>query len=89
MHPLFCLGRWSSRILWSTSLEAILEFSGNALHVSHTSSTSGLSPLSLLAPVVCNTALASEPSSRVPLTTRKVCSREKRTLPNLSSWVSA
>lgn len=58
MHPLFGLGRWSPRVLGGTGLEAILELSGNALHVPHTSSTGGLSPLSLLAPVVCNFALA-------------------------------
>jgi hypothetical protein len=58
MHPLFGLGRWSSCILGGTGLEAILEFSGNALHVSHTSGAGSLSPLSLLAPVVCILVLA-------------------------------
>lgn len=52
MHPLFGLC-WSSRILWYASLEAVLEFTWDTLHVAHTSSTSGLSPLCLLAPVVC------------------------------------
>jgi hypothetical protein len=66
MHPLFGLGRWSSCILGGTGLEAILEFSGNALHVSHTSSTGSLSPLSLLTPVVCILALATSFKSRVP-----------------------
>ena len=64
MHPLFGLGGWSLRVLRCTGLEAILELSGNALHVSHTSSTGSLSPLSLLAPVVYNISLASGPRSR-------------------------
>lgn len=54
MQPLLRLAGWSPRILWYTGLEAILEFSWNALHVSHTSGSSGLSALGLLAPVVCN-----------------------------------
>jgi hypothetical protein len=52
MQPLLRLAGWSSRILWYTGLEAILESSRNALHVSHTSGTSGLPTLGLLAPVV-------------------------------------
>jgi hypothetical protein len=56
-HPeiqyLFVLLGWSSRILGRTSLKPILEFSGNTLHMTHTSSTGGLPSLGFLAPVVC------------------------------------
>lgn len=44
--------------LGSTSLEAVLESSGNVLEVAHAAGADGLSSLSLLAPVDCrNTAL--------------------------------
>jgi hypothetical protein len=58
MYPLLRLAGWSPRILWYTGLEAILESSRNALHVSHTSGTGGLSALGLLAPVVYDPVLA-------------------------------
>jgi len=51
MPHLFSLRR-STRILWHTGLETILESSRNTLQVSHTSGTSGLPTLGLLAPVV-------------------------------------
>jgi hypothetical protein len=69
MHPLFGLA-WSPRILWYTSLEAILESAWNTLHVAHASSTSSLSPLCLLAPVVCKSALAKISPNRVPFLSR-------------------
>lgn len=47
-------GGWSSRSLGCSGLESVLEFTGNALQVTHTSSTGGLSSLSLLTPVVCS-----------------------------------
>lgn len=50
---LFGLGGWSFRVLWYTGLEAVLESSGNALHVTHASGTSCLPTLGLLTPVVC------------------------------------
>jgi len=52
MTLLLGLAGWTPRVLWCTCLEAILESSWHTLHVAHASSTSGLSPLSLLAPVV-------------------------------------
>ena len=59
MHTLLiwaCLR--TSRTLGRTTLEPILEFSGDVLHRSHTSSAGGLSPLGLLTPVVCRSVLA-------------------------------
>jgi len=55
MRHLFDLIGWSSRIFWYTSLEAILELSWHLLQVAHAASASGLPPLGLLAPVVCDT----------------------------------
>lgn len=52
-HPSLQLRRRSSRILWCTSLEAILELSRNFLHVAHTAGAGCLPPLGLLTPVVC------------------------------------
>jgi len=65
MHPLFGLAGWSSRILWYTGLEAILELSWDALHVTHTSGAGGLPPLGLLAPVVYDSMLAKPFFARV------------------------
>lgn len=53
LFPLLRLCGRSSRTLWCTGLEAILEHSRDALHVAHTAGASCLPPLSLLAPVVC------------------------------------
>jgi hypothetical protein len=91
MHLLFRLGSWSSRILWRAGLETILELSGDAFHVTHTSGTSCLSPLCLLAPIVCNVALAIDPFHRVPLKVRGSDLRDlgERTLSDLSSRVTA
>jgi hypothetical protein len=50
--PLLGLGCWTPRILWCTSLEAVLESARDTLQVTHATGTSCLSPLSLLAPVV-------------------------------------
>jgi hypothetical protein len=63
MHHLFGLDGWSSRIFWYTELEAVLELSWHLLQVAHTSSAGGLSPLGLLAPVVCDTVLVQVPST--------------------------
>ena len=89
--PLLRLCGRSSRTLWCTSLEAILEHSRHALHVTHTASASCLPPLSLLAPVVCHCMLAFVPqlSQGRSVESRAAGSNRRRTLPNLSRRVSA
>jgi hypothetical protein len=57
MHHLFGLNGWSPRILWYAELEAVLELSWYLLQGTHASTAGGLSPLGLLAPVDCGTAL--------------------------------
>ena len=46
-------GQRASGALWRACLEAILESPGDRTHVSHAAGADGLSPLRLLAPVVC------------------------------------
>jgi hypothetical protein len=91
MHPLFGLDGWSPRSLWYTGLEAILELSWDTLHVAHTSGTSGLSPLGLLAPVVYDIVLAQMPHPPVPLIFQAgiFVGLKERTLSDLSSRVTA
>lgn len=69
---------WSSRVLWCTSLEAVGEFAGDGLEVTHASGTGGLPPLCLLTPVVYSVHVSpcSCPSSSTSSLDRRIhCGR--------------
>lgn len=85
----------SSGTLWRAELEAVLELAWDTLKRSHSAGAGGLSPLRLLAPVVCHGSVSQFPSCPrlvrplspdLPLT----CSfqRKKRTFANASTWVT-
>lgn len=75
-------------------MESVLETAGDVAEVTETTSSGGLSALGLLGPLVYNRELAVAPSSissfRIEISgIRCLGVGGERTLPGLSSWVSA